>query len=797
MTITRGHRTALQTLSCLLLTLTFVAGHQPLAADDLLRVPFHVKRTVPLQYDAGDFLWFHPRAVVLPATTETDGRRAVMTLQKHLYTSDHYSGLSVMHTADGGATWTAPDPRPELDWVAESPDVDIAVADVTPGWHPQTKKVIAVGCQVRYSKTGAQLDDKPRTQQTAYAVFNPADGSWTRWKVVDMPQEEIFNFARSACAQWVAEEDGAVLLPCYIGINASAPSAVTVVRCTFDGNELTYDSHGTIHRLDENRGLHEPSVVRFGGRYYMTVRHDAGALVTVSDDGLHYEELRPWRFDDGTELGSYNTQQHWFTLKDGLFLAYTRRGDENDHIFRHRAPLLAAQVDPQRLHVLKDTEQVVVAERGATLGNFGACQVSENEAWVTVAEGIWNDDARRHGATGAVFLARVIAEEDVTPPSTPRTAELLRTGSEPVRIVCFGDSVTGVYYHTGSRRAYTDMLGLGIDRVFPRADVTTINAGISGNTTSDGLARIQRDVLDQNPALVTVMFGLNDMTRVPLEDYRTNLETIVDKCRAAGAEVVLCTPNAVFDTPGRAREKLVDYCEVVRSVGRDMDVPVCDWYAAGEDWRETDPRAWRLTMSDAIHPNMDGHQQIAELLTRTITGRTVSLADIGPPVPFLPRTRQRLHAGEPVQVLAMTPTDELFSEAVLQAFPEAELDVTAWSAEEKSLAELMQEAQETVREMQPDLVVLSIPRAALPDDEEQLIHDYAWTMNHSLAFGTGGWDCLVIDPDVLNPLKTPADTDSLVQQLVGAQDLPAIIRDPGEDSSPAEIVQRWVSRHLK
>ena len=778
-------------------TLAMAAGPRSLSAADVQPVPFHVERSIPLTQDAGEFLWFHPRAAVYPDGDEPTARRAVITLQKHLYTSDHYSGLSVMHSVDGGATWTPPDARPELDWVAESPEVDIAVCDVTPGWHPQTKKVIAVGCQVRYSKAGAQLDDKPRTQQTSYAVFDPADGSWTQWKMVDMPDEEIFNFVRSACAQWVAEEDGTVLLPCYIGINASAPTAITVVRCRFDGNELTYDTHGSIHRLDEKRGLHEPSVVKFGGRYYMTIRHDAGAYVTVSDDGLHYEAMRPWQFDDGTELGSYNTQQHWLTLRGGLFLAYTRRGDENDHVMRHRAPLFVAQVDPERLQVLRDTEQVAVPERGATLGNFGACQVSEDEAWITVAEGLWTDDARRRGAAGAVFLARVIAEAEETPPATPQTAELLRTGREAVRIVCFGDSVTGVYYHTGSRRAYTDMLGIGVERVFPRSDVTLFNAGISGNTTSDGLARIDRDVLEHKPTLVTVMFGLNDMTRVPLEDYRANLETIVEKCRRVGAEVVLCTPNAVIDTAGRPTAKLIEYCDVVRAVGRDKDVPVCDCYQTEDEWRDQNPRGWRLTMSDEIHPNMDGHQRIAEQLTRTITGRTVSLADVGPPVPPLPRTSRKLQAGEAVTVLAMTPLDDLIAEAVGEVLPDAELHITAWTADGKTLAQLMQDARETVREMKPDLVVLHVPRASLPDDQQQLIHNFAWTMNYSLAFGPGGWDCLVVDADVVDPLESPASTDPLVRQLIDAQDVPAIFRDPGDESSPGEIVRRWVARQLK
>ena len=130
--------------------------------------------------------------------------------------------------------------------------------------------------------------------------------------------------------------------------------------------------------------------------------------VSSSDDGLQFAEPKPWLFDDGAELGSYNTQQHWLTHSEGLFLIYTRRGANNDHIIRHRAPLFMAQVDPQTLRVVRRTEKVVVPERGAELGNFGAAAISQSESWITVSEGMFMKDSRQRGAEGATFVARVI-----------------------------------------------------------------------------------------------------------------------------------------------------------------------------------------------------------------------------------------------------------------------------------------------------------------------------------------------------------------------------------------------------
>ena len=378
-------------------------------------VPFETSLDTVLEHDDGRFLWYHPRATTIPG--HSGGRRPgiLMTIQKHLHTSDHYSGLSVLRTDDLGRTWAGPEPVEELDWTREPGGVDVAVADVTPMSHPQSGTVIAVGAQVRYSEGGEQLEDRPRSNQTAYAVFDPASGRWTPWRRLEMPPGESFDFARSACAQFVVEADGSLLLPFYIGRSADEPYRVTVARCSFDGRTLAYREHGDILALDRARGLYEPSLIRHAGRFFLTIRNDLGGYVTAGDDGLRYRPIKAWTFDDGEDLGSLNTQQHWLSHGDGLFLVYTRRGAGNDHIMRHRAPLFIAQVDPDLMLVMRATERVLVPERGAELGNFGASAIDPGESWVTVAEGVWDEEARRRGAKGAVFVARVRWSDESAP----------------------------------------------------------------------------------------------------------------------------------------------------------------------------------------------------------------------------------------------------------------------------------------------------------------------------------------------------------------------------------------------
>jgi hypothetical protein len=99
-------------LAALLPALASAAGsNQPL--------DFQVRVETVLKHDDGRFLWYHPRVAAIPGAGK-DGKPAVlMTLQKHLRVSDHYSGLHVMRTDDLGASWAGPVARPELDWRTE------------------------------------------------------------------------------------------------------------------------------------------------------------------------------------------------------------------------------------------------------------------------------------------------------------------------------------------------------------------------------------------------------------------------------------------------------------------------------------------------------------------------------------------------------------------------------------------------------------------------------------------------------------------------------------------------------
>jgi hypothetical protein len=377
---------------------------------------FRVQMDYALRELHNDFCWFHPRAAAIPGFGKDGMPAVIMTVQKHLVVSDFYSGMYYMRSDDLGKSWTGPNEIPELKWSYEPDGTIVSVADVTPGWHAQTRKLIAIGIKVRYSKKGEQLMDKARSHDAAYAVFDPETNKWSSWKMIsNIPDTSKFYSVNPGCVQWLVKPDGKVLVPVYFSGPGTSESSVTVLECSFDGSELSYIRNGDEMTVKGGRGLGEPSLALFKGTYYLTMRNDFKGYVTSSKDALKWAPFKPWLFDNGQDLGSYNTQAHWLVHNDGLFLTYTRKGANNDHIARNRAPLFIAAVDPENLRVVKSTEQVLMPERGVMLGNFGASAITKNESWVTDAEFIVGNKPDPRGADGTIWTSRVIWSKPNTP----------------------------------------------------------------------------------------------------------------------------------------------------------------------------------------------------------------------------------------------------------------------------------------------------------------------------------------------------------------------------------------------
>ena len=183
------------------------------------------------------------------------------------------------------------------------------------------------------------------------------------------------------------------------------------------------------------------------------------------------------------------------------------------------------------------------------------------------------------------------------------------------KVVCFGDSIT--------KRGYPSILAT----LLP---VETVNAGIAGHNSRQGLRRMKKDVLDQKPEIVIIFFGTNDLrvdsirAHVTLVDYEKNLTKIIANTRKVGALPIICTlppidseayhtrhEKAIYDASGGIQTLVKNYRDTVLKVAKVAKVPVIDLNVLLQKNPEWMHR-------DGVHPSPEGNTLIAEHIAKEL-----------------------------------------------------------------------------------------------------------------------------------------------------------------------------------
>lgn len=151
-------------------------------------------------------------------------------------------------------------------------------------------------------------------------------------------------------------------------------------------------------------------------------------------------------------------------------------------------------------------------------------------------------------------------------------------------------------------------------------DYSLYNLGISGDTTEDVLQRFDAEAKARDAKIIIFSLGDNDSVFdnelgtnwTSLEQYKNNLQALVDKASKFTDKIVFCGPKKIDESkttpvPWRTslhyREKdILEYGRVLESVAKENDVPYLQLY---DTLRFDD-------LADGIHPNESGHQKIFE-----------------------------------------------------------------------------------------------------------------------------------------------------------------------------------------
>jgi hypothetical protein len=359
----------------------------------------------------GQYHWSQSRAALIPGNPA----RVLVTTQEFEKQGSHgYRDIYSLETTDGAKTWSTPKRIESLDRKMSPLGAEMVMGDLCPQWHAASRKVLVTGKTFGFRKDAKpnEAKDDRAYERVAYATYSPEKSEWSSLKIMAMPEKDHAGHPiiepNAGCNQRFDLPNGDVLLPVRYRADPKLRTYTTIVAlCTFDGETLTYREHGSELTTAVPRGLYEPSVIGFKGRYFLTMRGEKTGYVTRGTDGINYEPVVEWKFDDGKPVGTYCTQQHWIAHGESLYLIYTRKGANNDHVFRNRAPIFIAQVDPEKLHLIRATEQILMPETGVDLGGgYAPVEVSEKETWVISTEMAFPKG--RQGENNRILLAKIL-----------------------------------------------------------------------------------------------------------------------------------------------------------------------------------------------------------------------------------------------------------------------------------------------------------------------------------------------------------------------------------------------------
>ncbi|MDB6125674.1 MAG: Lipolytic protein family [Pedosphaera sp.] len=191
-----------------------------------------------------------------------------------------------------------------------------------------------------------------------------------------------------------------------------------------------------------------------------------------------------------------------------------------------------------------------------------------------------------------------------------RTHKKLRAG-EKLKIIAYGDSITAGGEATQPSLIYWQRWADELHRKYPHAQIEAINGATGGDSTRNGLERLQVKVLTQQPDLVLVAFGMNDNNvaqfGVPLDEFRRNLGTIVDRIHSGTkAEIILVSafpPNPNWHFGSKQMEK---YAQTTEQVAHEKHCAFADvyrnWITVASHKKPED-----LLGNNINHPNDFGH----------------------------------------------------------------------------------------------------------------------------------------------------------------------------------------------
>lgn len=206
-------------------------------------------------------------------------------------------------------------------------------------------------------------------------------------------------------------------------------------------------------------------------------------------------------------------------------------------------------------------------------------------------------------ATGLlILLISCSNDKKTTPNDEAENAKDTAIITKKKTIVFFGNSLTAGY-GLSPEQAFPALIQKKIDSL--DLPYTIVNAGVSGETSSGGLTRI--DWILQQPVDIFVLeLGANDGLRgIPLSATRRNLQEIIDKVKAKYPDAKLLFAGMQIP-PNMGQGYATEFRNMFRELAEKNSMALIPFLLEGVGGEP------ELNQPDGIHPTAEGHRIVAE-----------------------------------------------------------------------------------------------------------------------------------------------------------------------------------------
>jgi lysophospholipase L1-like esterase len=195
---------------------------------------------------------------------------------------------------------------------------------------------------------------------------------------------------------------------------------------------------------------------------------------------------------------------------------------------------------------------------------------------------------------------------------------------QPLRVICFGDSITGARPRQAYRHSYlkfADLLQLMLEARLGIRNAEVLNRGFAGQTSEEARARLQADLLDEKPHLAVVLIGGNDRAQpsLPTAQTRANLHEILSRAKETASGVLALQyhflPAAVRSNSGQKPWSwLVENNELIAHVAAELEVPTLAMQSFFDAAATQVPRGELVDDEDGVHLRPGGEMIYARAI---------------------------------------------------------------------------------------------------------------------------------------------------------------------------------------